>query len=214
MVTSLRTLLKTSSGRCPKNDKLWGLYFALRSSETFVAKWVTFLGLAQTSSSPILFQHLTDLVFHAVIHKQLAIHIQPAHDVDAVTVVEANALRYAAGYVCHHLCKKITQAHHPLKDDLVSCLTSLVKIHTESEKNGTAEEWTNALDRGGLVHIQETTFALFSSMEDEIRDGLKQLVTEPNTIKMAEFIKKIERNDDVQFYWCIISADFEIDDMH
>lgn len=33
-----------------------------------------------------------------------------------------------------------------------------------------------------------------------------------NTIKKAEFIKKIERNDDVQFYWCIISADFEIDD--
>ena len=62
------------------------------------------------------------------------------------------------------------------------------------------------------MHIQETTFALFSSMEDEIRDGLEQLVTEPNTIKKAELIKKIKRNDDVQFYWCIISADFEIDD--
>ena len=47
------------------------------------------------------------------------------------------------------------------------------------------------------------TCDLFSALEDEIRVGLKLVVTEPNLIKKAKFVTDI---DDVQFFWCIIAV--------
>ena len=35
--------------------------------------------------------------------------------------------------------------------------------------------WTNLVDSGGLVHVNEITYALFISLENEIRDCLKSL---------------------------------------
>ena len=46
-----------------------------------------------------------------------------------------------------------------------------------SEECGTDEEETKMMDKGGLWHVMEPTYALFSSIEEEIRDCLKTLVT-------------------------------------
>ena len=50
----------------------------------------------------------------------------------------------------------IRQKNHPLKDDLLLCLSSLVKLSGDC---GTAEEWTNLVDRRGLVPVNEITFS-------------------------------------------------------
>ena len=42
-----------------------------------------------------------------------------------------------------------------------------------SEECGTDEELTKMKDRGGLWHVMETTYALFLSTEEEIRDCFK-----------------------------------------
>ena len=36
--------------------------------------------------------------------------------------------------------------------------------------NGAAEDWTNSVDRGGLTHVAEMTYALFRSLEDECQE--------------------------------------------
>lgn len=68
---------------------------------------------------------------------------------------------------------------------------------------------------GGLTHIEEMTFALFQSLEeeDEYQECLKQLSSKPDHARKSEIMQKLLSNDDVQFYWCIISADFETDDI-
>ena len=74
-----------------------------------------------------------------------------------------------------------------------------------NEDAGPSGEWISAIDRGGLCHINNDTFDLFLSMELTIRayiiseyeiDGLKA---------------KLMDNDDIMFYWSILTASWEED---
>ena len=69
------------------------------------------------------------------------------------------------------------------------------------------------MDRGGLWHVRETTFQLLCALEEEVRTYLNAL-SSPNTAGLrTQFIEKLIKSDDVQFYWCITTADFEVDDV-
>ena len=192
-------------------EKLWKNYFLLRSSKEFVNLWIEFLKHADLEPSPIFYQRLTDIVFRKVIQDHFIFSNCSGTDVVApISHQEGSALRYAAGYVCRHLRKKIEHGSHELKEELILCLMALVKDRN-SEECGTDEEWTKMMDRGGLWHVKETTYALFLSIEEEIRDCLKTLVT-PAPKSKCEILKKVTDSEDVQFYWLITTADFEIDD--
>ena len=39
-----------------------------RSSKAFIKDWTTFLELAEITPTPILYQHVTDLVFREMVH--------------------------------------------------------------------------------------------------------------------------------------------------
>lgn len=158
-------------------EQLWKSYFLLRSSQQFVNMWIIFLKSVDLTPTPIFYRHLTDIIFRQLIHN----HFVCSSSVDsskttAVTHQEGSALRYAAGYICRHLRKKIERGSYELKDELVLCLMALVKDRS-SEECGDDEEWTKMMDRGGLWHIKETTYALFLAIEEEIRDCLKSLTT-------------------------------------
>ena len=155
LVTTLSTTLRIDSHGIPNRFKLWELYFTIRSSKQFIQNWVTFLSLMKVNPTPVLYQHLTDVVFKSLIRSKLLFQTQKSADEVTlmVTSVEANALRYVAGYVCHHVCNTIRRKKHPMQDDLLLCLSSLVKLSGDGDDDcGTAEEWTNLVDRGGLVH--------------------------------------------------------------
>ena len=219
LVTTLSTTLRIDSHGIPNRFKLWELYFTIRSSKQFIQNWVTFLSLMKVNPTPVLYQHLTDIVFKSLIRSKLLFQTQKSADEVTlmVTSVEANALRYVAGYVCHHVCNTIRRKKHPMQDDLLLCLSSLVKLSGDGDDDcGTAEEWTNLVDRGGLVHVNEITYALFISLENEIRDCLKSLPTGiagPSSDRQTTITHRLVNNDDVQFYWCMIAANFEVDDL-
>ena len=78
------------------------------------------------------------------------------------------------------------------------CLMALVKSRSSKECDND-EEWTIIMDRGGLWYIKETTYALFLSIEEEIRCCLKTLIT-PTPKSKYEIIKKVTSSEDVQFY--------------
>ena len=56
---------------------------------------------------------------------------------------------------------------HELKEELLLCLMALVKDRS-SEECSNDEQWTMMMDRGGLWHVKETTYALLLSIEEEI----------------------------------------------
>ena len=119
---------------------------------------------------------------------------------------EVNALRYTAGYVIRALRRKIERTAHPLMEELILCLVEMEQNEgTEHE----SEEWTNAIDRGGLKHISDMTYMLFVSMELELHQHLHDGSASEDSGMKEKAMEKMLHNEDVLFYQSMISADWE-----
>ena len=212
LVTELEKLFVgtvTTSSSVIKRDKLWKSYFLLRSSEQFVELWHSFLELAAQPKSALFYQHITDIIFKSLIKQHYQVCLESA-DVATMDCRERNALRYAAGYVCRHLRSKLEKSNCSAKEELILCLMTLTKGGNFEEDLGADEEWTELIDRGGLWHIKENTFHLFCALEEEVQLQLKSLPKQ-TTSRKKEMIDAVIASEDVQFYWLIVSADFEVE---
>ena len=81
--------------------------------------------------------------------------------VEPLTYGEENTLLYVQGYVCHKLLKKITASKHPMRDKFRLCLQDLCDKNDEILSSA---DWKHAVDRGGLMHVSESTCSLFKQM--------------------------------------------------
>ena len=210
IVTVLRKPIVAFSCKSCSREVLWRDYFLERSSEHFVSNWVSFLKSLHLTPTPVLYQHVTDLIFRQLIHSSL-LGSKGKADILSLTKNEGRAMRYAIGYICRHLRKKIEKYHHEHKEELILCLVSLCK-DSDSQDHGTDEDWIKAQDRGGLLYVKETTYSLFLSIETEVRANLQELTGVKPTSSADVMIAKITKSEDVLFYWQICSADFEIED--
>ena len=73
-----------------------------------------------------------------------------------------------------------------------------------------SEEWVRSIDLGGLKHVSDMTYMLFMSMEQEVRKHL-QIATTSQNPQRETIEKQIKKNNDVLFYWCIVSAEWKED---
>ena len=93
-------------------------------------------------------------------------------EIDATTFqpelfsVEENALRYAAGYVIHSIKEKLKREKIPMRDAMLYGLSDMC---IQDNVIDSSENWLNAVDREGLVHINHTAFKMFHAMEMELR---------------------------------------------
>jgi len=85
---------------------------------------------------------------------------------------------------------------------------TLVKGVQYPENTGTNEEWLDSVDRGGLWHVRENTFYFFCALEEAVQLQLKQLAQSAHAAR-KRMIEAITASDDVQFYWQIVTADFD-----
>ena len=130
----------------------------------------------------------------------------------SISPTEANALRYAAGYICRQLQNKLRRRGRYPDEELIICLAQLVRDDREDGECGMAGEWTELVSRGGLWKVRETTFQVFCALEEEVRSSLHALVVEPTQNHKDKLISRLVSSEDVQFYWCIATADFDIGD--
>ena len=173
----------------------------------FTNRWTVFLCKANSPcGTQVLYQHLTDLMFKSLFKSTYSLADRTFQPPCPLTINEANALRYVAGYVCRHLRKIIEASAHPLKEEMILCLMSMVKDKSDTSE-GHCEEWTNLVDRGGLWHVRENVFCFFLSLEEEIRMLLPSLLSEEKCKERMN--TELVRNEDVQFYWLIVGADFD-----
>ena len=204
--------VKSNKATIINRDKLWRNFFLLRSSTSYRKLWEDFLEpiLSEKSSSALFYQHVTGELFKQLVKSHFQVE-NNSKDAASLSDQEGNALRYAAGYVCRHLRKKIENSTHNLKEELIICLMTLVKGVQYPEGTGTNEQWTDSLDRGGLWHVRENTYHFFCALEEETQIQLRQLAQSAFAAR-KRMIEAIISNEDVQFYWLILSADFEVDD--
>lgn len=180
-------------------------------SEEFTKLWKDFLLAARVSQTPTLYQHVTTLMFNGkIIEVAKADHeSRSSHDIEPLTDNEGNALRYTAGYICRQLRKQLERSNDEMKEELILCLMEMT-TSKDSDVLNTNEEWTLKVDRGGLWYVKNTTYLLFVAIEEEVRKCLKQLLT--GSGHKSTIIKRVVDSEEVQFYWVIVQADFDVGD--
>ena len=83
----------------------------------------------------------------------------------------------------------------------------IIEAMIDASAKGPAQEWTKAINQGGLVHISNEAFHLFQSIELSVRRYLtvKNTASMDNTFK--EHLTKCiveDEDEDVVFYWCLL----------
>ena len=172
----------------------------LRSSEKFIAQWIVFIKLADLTATPILYQHLADILFRKLLNDQCTVASKSTSVPSAITEHEKNAISYAAGFACWKLRKKIKRSAHKYKNEMVMCLMDLTK-DSNDKRCGNYEEWTVKINRRGLCRIKEATHSVFLAIEEVLKECLHSLTETPQRDKII--IRNIITNDDVDFYWLI-----------
>ncbi len=71
------------------------------------------------------------------------------------------------------------------------------------------KRWVTAVNRGGLFFVKDEVYLVFFEMENKMRKHLVKLVSQRKLDKAA-VIEDIMSDDDIHFFWCLIST--EVDD--
>ena len=161
----LNTSKKISAGR----EKMWTAFHKLQTSADFRSKWEgLFKHCHEEAVHPHLFQQITDIIFKKVLASKVSVlQQQDEEQVVELTRAEENALRYAAGYVCKQVSKKLKSSTDPSKQDLFLCMEMLRRdsaVDSECETSEDSSLWMDIIDRGGLWHIKDDAFPVFYAM--------------------------------------------------
>ena len=67
--------------------------------------------------------------------------------------------------------------------------------------------------RGGLFHVSDSTYTLFHAMEEDVRNHLRKTPAHKITDGFKQkLLSSIASNEDVLFYWSMLSADADEED--
>ena len=107
-------------------ERMWENYYKLRSSGEFRDMWTIFLrNSINVEASPIFYQFVSDNILDVFINMNIAVTSAGANTVLPIDYIEANAIRYVAGYVVRAVQKKCMRSAHPLKKQIVLCLCDM-----------------------------------------------------------------------------------------
>lgn len=191
-----------------RRERMWSSYHTLRTSSRYVTQWRTYLESCDVPDFSSMFcQYVGHYVFQQMIKLQYpakstadAAAVTPA----VLTYEEANGLRYAAGFVPRAIKKELAKSAHPLKGDIRLCILDL--LDDGDEETNSTKDWVELVNRGVLTRINDMTFEVFRAMELELHKHL-------HADKAPRLDKHVHQaiidSEDVQFFWSILSADWE-----
>ncbi len=203
LVSSIRGCIPIDmKSTAASRESFWQRYHRLRCSQIYCLNWKDFLKELDVNASPLFYQCVGDRLLDELVKLASPIDKQGSNEVTNLNEMEMNALRYAAGYVPRSLLKKLKKSANLLKEELQLCIWDLLD---DEKEGGTANDWVDAIDRGGLTRVNEMTFQVFLAMELELRKHL----TVKRCFDLEQICKFVVGNDDVLFYWSIVGGDWE-----
>ena len=86
--------------------------------------------MSQSLTEPvphILYQRHADIMFKKWLEERVTVLNAQECDIEPLTRLEENALRYAAGYVCKNIASKLKKSSFSIieKEDLIHCMDQL-----------------------------------------------------------------------------------------
>ena len=206
LVTSLEAVVKSvKSGVQQFNkEKLWIKFHELTASTEFANKWETFASkLGIGTVSPLLYQHITDVIFESIIKESMNIStvgFTGAMQDCGLTFEEESAIHYVGGYVIRQL--KIDKANA----QMLPLLEQLTYSEDNSADDDSTRHWINQVNRGGLTKITNEAFRCFYNIEIMVRrffnvDNTRDMNEQFNEKVMDSILK----DEDLLFDWCLAS---------
>ncbi len=183
LVSQLEPALTQSGANCQaRREKMWGTYHAIRSSDDFSSSWAKFLKEScKCDACPIFYQYVTDKIFQRLIVVHFPVTSgsgdHTAVPSDSLSYEEGNVLRYAAGYVCRSVRKRI--ASHARSKELLLCLEELLVESEDGDDDNddrcfSSSDWTDLANRGGLLRVTDEAFAVFYAVELVVRQYFRK----------------------------------------
>ena len=151
--------------------KLWSQLFQMQVSPKFIKLWEDFCCTCKIEGNVLFYQHAEAIILSR--YKIPHTTASEVHTTASLTYQENNALRYAARYIPRVLKKQLRRSTHPLKENLIAHLEELVfSGPAQDTSEDFSTDWINLIDRGGLVHINETLYLMMQHMEVELQSHL------------------------------------------
>ena len=148
------------------------------------------------------YQFITHELFKEFIKKEFPINMEPESSSNPLTSEEEKALRYVAGYICRNIYDKL---QHVSFDHGDSSMIGSLKAMTEGDKDDDSDRWLTLVDRGGLWHVNDKVYAVFTIMEEHIRQHLSAASHKPEGTKQM-LIDELLNNEDLLFEWLFCSS--------
>ena len=147
----------------------------------------------------IITHHIFKTLIQIAYPVRISVHDESPNQ--PLTSEEQNALRYVAGYVVQKLRNKFKSESHPKKDEQIFLLMECAGDEV-NEEAGT-EMWLNIVDRGGLWHVNDLTYGLFTIMEEVTRQYFSKS-ERATTVKVIQ--DSLLKSNDLLFQWSLIAA--------
>lgn len=119
---------------------------------------------------------------------------------------EENALRYASGFVAMKLLKTLKKRDDMKSAQFRECLSHMANVGNDSSFYAYTTEWIKSVDRGGLFHVNDTTYILFKAIELKTKEVLPEHLLS-RSAKKEDLVTKIVGDADVQQHWCMAAVD-------
>ena len=229
LLTNLKSTFQCSKpATVPKlKEKVWIQYVEIRANKLPVL-WNTFLSsisCPHLAREPLLTELINEQIMEGLLTDTFKVFEEPLdqQDTEASAAVilskdEENVLRYACGYVVKKLLHEFVQQDGDKAAALVECIARMQSGHEDDKPLSSfveyTNQWTKAVNRGGLFEVHGDVYLLFreieASMQLKLKDHLKNPFTSDS--KRAAIIDPVLHNNNVQFYWSILNVDIENDD--
>ena len=173
LVTTLSTCFEDHVivGKFQKQkERMWGRYYKLRSSDSYRVTLSKFLEALGREAIAVFYQFVTDSLLEQLIKLRYPIMVESLDDEASLDFEECSPIRYAAGYVLRSLTKKLSRSKN--KQELINCLQEMPEGADKSTDNST--EWVRVVDRGGLIHVNDSTYNVFAEIELIVWKHLKR----------------------------------------
>lgn len=210
--TTKRFKLNTS-----KRESLWAEFHQLRiyQNDKLHKLWEELLQqLKVIDDDPLLKQSVYTDLFALLVKNyfgsQATTSAAPSPTTE-LTSDEANALRYACGYVARSILRKYETRNGDVYSQYVQCLGDMAVEGEGSDVLLYTRKWLDQVNRGGLFPLNDSTFTFFVAIEKQVRNLLPSHVIRPSdkeAFKTA-VIDKVVQDEDVQFHWALINQDID-----
>ena len=135
------------------------------------------------------------------------IMVQSTDDEVGIDYEERCTICYSAGSIIRPRIsnKENSQIDEYSKKEIVTCLQEMTDGADESEHDST--EWIKAVDRGGLIHINDVTFSVFMEIEMVVRRQLESKRAQDQDLN--GLVGVIVNDEKVLFSWAIASVSWD-----